>query len=128
MGPSYGHSFVLSRPRNSDAGISISSHASFKVDKGCRRGGSGGGGVIHYNDRACVQGPLSSKELRPCTIPVGWGRMGGIPQFDSENVRTAYIKYRNCRSSSRRQIACTVGETRDVWLNDTLEEIIQLRR
>ena len=31
----YGHSFVLPRPRNSDAGIWISSHASFKVDKGC---------------------------------------------------------------------------------------------
>lgn len=65
MGPSYGHSFVLSRPRNSDAGISISSHASFKVDKGCRRGG---GGAIHSNDRACVQGPLSRKELLPCMI------------------------------------------------------------
>ena len=35
MGGGYGHSFVLSRPRNSDAGIWISSHASFKVDKGC---------------------------------------------------------------------------------------------
>lgn len=66
MGPSYGHSFVLSRPRNSDAaGISISSHASFKVDKGCRRGG---GGAIHSNDRACVQEPLNRKELLPCMI------------------------------------------------------------